>query len=261
MPPVMGRIRAAVLVGVAASFLAVPLFAATDVDVQRKIERRLAKAGFDKRADIQVEVEGGVARLSGVTLRYLDLRQAERLARKEAKSVVNLLRVVPEEPRSDKEIHADAERAVLRWERYGPFDAVGIEVEEGIVRLSGWVDTPSKRDEIEARLARVDALRDVHNDLHVQGFSAGDVRLRQEIHRKIYSDPLFERWAGLPDPPVRVYVHRGRVTLAGTVGSAVEQVAVGMIARGTLAFTVTNEVKVEGEAAREEDRKKDPQES
>jgi hypothetical protein len=34
-----------------------------------------------------------------------------------------------------------------------------------------------------------------------------------------------------------------------------------MIARGTLAFTVTNEVKVEGEAVREEDRRKEPQES
>ena len=101
----------------------------------------------------------------------------------------------------------------------------------------------------------------MHNDLRVQGFSQGDVRLRREIHAKIYADPLFERWAGLPDPPVRVFVDAGRVTLAGTVGSEVEQVAVGMLARGTLAFTVNNQVKVEGDAAREEDRKKEPTES
>jgi osmotically-inducible protein OsmY len=208
-----------------------------------------------------VEVESGVARLTGITLRYADLREAERLARKEVKSVVNLLRVVPEEPRSDKAIRTDAERAVLRWERYGPFDAVGIDVAEGVVRLTGWVETPSKRSEIEARLARVDAIRDVHNDLRVQGFSQGDVRLRSEVYAKIYGDPLFEHWAGRPDPPVRVFVARGRVTLAGTVGSQVEQVAVGMLARGTLAFTVSNQVKVEGEDAREEDRKKEPTES
>jgi osmotically-inducible protein OsmY len=208
-----------------------------------------------------VEVESGVARLSGITLRYADLREAERLARKEVKSVVNLLRVVPEEPRSDKAIRTDAERAVLRWERYGPFDAVGIDVAEGVVRLTGWVETPSKRSEIEARLARVDAIRDVHNDLRVQGFSQGDVRLRSEVYAKIYGDPLFEQGAGRPDPPVRVFVARGRVTLAGTVGSQVEQVAAGMLARGTLAFTVSNQVKVEGEDAREEDRKKEPTES
>jgi osmotically-inducible protein OsmY len=256
----IGRVTTAVVVGLGA-VLAAPAFAASDADLQRRIEARLAKAGFEQRADIQVGVESGVARLTGITLAYADLRAAERLARKDVKSVVNLLRVVPEEPRSDKAIRADAERAVLRWERYGPFDAVSIEVTEGVVRLSGWVENPGKRDEIEERLARVDAIRDVHNDLRVQGFSQGDVRLRLEIHGKIYADPLFERWAGLPDPPVRVFVERGRATLAGTVGSMVEQVAAGMIARGTLAFTVNNQVKVEGDAAREEDRKKETTES
>jgi osmotically-inducible protein OsmY len=255
-----GRDRTAALVGLAALFLAAPAFAASDAEVQRRVEKRLAKAGFDQRADIRVEVETGVVRLTGVTVRYLDLREADRLARQEAKSVVNLLRVVPEAPRSDKEIRADAERAVLRWERYGPFDAVAIEVQEGTVRLTGWVESPFKRDEVEERLARVDAIRDVLNDLRVQGFSQGDVRLRLEIHTKIYSDPLFERWADLPDPPVRVYVSKGKVTLAGTVGSEVERVAAGMLARGTLAFAVNNQVQVEGEAARKEDRKKDPTE-
>jgi osmotically-inducible protein OsmY len=244
-----------------AAFLATPAFAASDADLQRRIEARLVKAGFQQKADIEVGVESGVARLTGITLSYSDLREAERLARKDVKSVVNLLRVVPEEPRSDKAIREDAERAVLRWERYGPFDAVGIEVEEGVVRLSGWVETPFKRDEVEERLARVDAIRDVHNDLRVQGFSQGDVALRLEIHGKIYSDPLFVRWAGLPDPPVRVFVERGRATLAGTVGSDMERVVAGMLARGTLAFAVNNQVKVEGEDARKEERKKDATES
>jgi osmotically-inducible protein OsmY len=256
----IGRVTTAAVVGLG-SLLAAPAFAASDADLQRRIETRLAKAGFELRADVEVEVESGVARLTGITLRYADLREAERLARKDVKSVVNLLRVVPEEPRSDKAIRADAERAVLRWERYGPFDAVAIEVAEGVVRLSGWVESPAKRDEIEERLARVDAIRDVHNDLRVQGFSQGDVRLRLEIHGKIYADPLFERWARLPDPPVRVLVERGRVTLAGTVGSMVERVAVGMLARGTLAFSVNNQVKVEEDAARKEDRKKETTES
>jgi osmotically-inducible protein OsmY len=257
-----GRGRWTVLVGLAGLLVAAPALAARgDADLQRKIEKRLAKAGFDQKADIQVEVESGVARLSGITLRYLDLREAERLALKDTPRVVNLLRVVPEQPRPDKEIRADAERAVLRWERYGPFDAVAIDVTDGAVKLTGWVESPFKRAEIEERLARVDAIRDVLNDLRVQGFSQGDVRLRLEIHQKIYADPLFERWAGLPDPPVRVYVDRGRVILAGTVGSQVEQVAAGMLARGTLAFTVSNQVKVEGDRQREQERKKDPTES
>src|SRR5512136_1637661 len=229
----VGRDGRTALVALSALLLAAPVLVASDADVQRRVEQRLAKAGFDERADIKVEVDTGVVRLSGITVRYPDLREAERLARKEAKNVVNLLRVVPETPRSDREIREDAETAVLRWERYGPFDAVGVDVKDGTVKLSGFVDSPFKRDEVEERLAQVDAVRDVLNNLRVQGFSQGDVSLRQEIHTKIYNDPLFERWRDLPDPPVRVYVNRGRVTLAGTVASPVEQTAVGHIARGT----------------------------
>jgi len=257
----VGRDGGTVLVALAALLLAAPVLADSDADLQSRVEQRLAKAGFDKRADVKVEVDSGVVRLSGITVRYPDLREAERLARKEARNVVNLLRVVPETPRSDKEIREDAETAVLRWERYGPFDAVAVDVRDGAVKLSGWVENPFKRDEVEERLARVDAVRDVVNDLRVQGFSQGDVSLRLEIHTKIYSDPLFERWKDLPDPPVRVYVNRGRVTLAGTVGSAVEQATVGQIARETLAFAVDNQVKVEAGEKHKEDRKKTSEES
>jgi osmotically-inducible protein OsmY len=251
-------VAVAVLVAAALAVASAPAVAASDADLQRRVEKRLVQAGFDRRADVTVEVDSGVVRLTGITVSWRDLREAERLARKEAKKVVNVLEVVPEEPRSDKAIRTDVETAVLRWERYGPFDAVGVEVEKGVVLLDGWVDTPYKKDELEERLARVDGIRDVRNDLRIQGFSSGDVALRRQVYERIYRDPLFERWRGQPDPPVRVFVDRGRVTLAGTVGSAVEQTAVGMIARGTLAFTVDNQVRVEASEPPAEDRKRDP---
>lgn len=255
-----GRAGQAAVVGLLA-VLAAPALAATDAQLARRIEARLVKAGFDQRGDLKVDVESGVARLTGIVLRWADVREADKLARKEVRSVVNLLRVVPETPRSDKDVRADVERAVVRWERYGPFDAVGIEVRDGVVSLGGWVEDPWKRSQIEERLTRVDGIRDVINNLRVQGFSAGDLALRQEVFTKIYSDPLFERFANLFDPPVRVYVSRGRVTLVGLVGSRVEQVTVGSIARSTLAFSVTNLVEVEGEAREREERRKDPVES
>jgi len=241
--------------------LAVEALAATDAQLARKIEARLVKAGFDQRGDMKVDVESGVGRLTGIVLRWADVREADKLARKEVKSVVNLLRVVPEHPRSDKDIRGDVEKAVLRWDRYGPFDAVGIEVRDGVVSLGGFVEDPWKRGQIEERLTRIDAIRDVINNLRVQGFSQNDVALRQEVFTKIYADPLFERYANLPDPPVRVYVERGRVTLVGMVGSRVEQVQVGHIARATLAFSVTNLVEVESEVREREERRRTPVES
>jgi osmotically-inducible protein OsmY len=241
----------------AALLAAASAFAGTDTEILRRIEERLAKAGLDQRAQIAVSVREGVARLDGVTLRYADLREADRMARKEARAVVNELRVVPESPRSDAAILTDAQDEVLGWERYGAFDAVAVHVKDGVVSLRGWVDTPYKKEEIENRLAQLDGLRDVHNDLRVQGFSSGDERLRREIFLKIYRDPMFERWASMPDPPVRVFVEKGRVTLAGTVGSAVEKQTVGHIARGTLAFSVNNQVVVEGERPSEDRKKQD----
>jgi osmotically-inducible protein OsmY len=252
----------AALLALAVALLAAPVLAATDAEVKSRIEERLEKAGLQHNADIRVSVEDGVVRLTGVAVRYIDFRDAERLARKEASRVINTVRVVPEEPRPDKAIKTDVESAILRWERYGPFDAVGVEVKGGVVRLTGWVDEPWKREEIVNRVAGVDGTRDVLADLHLQGFSGADTDLRTEIFTRIYSDPLFERYTTNPnDPPVRVFVQHGRVTLVGKVSSKVEQAVVGHIARSTLAFAVDNEVQVEGEKAREEDRKKEPDES
>jgi len=251
------RIRVLLLSALLAA-LAASAFAGSDAQLARRIDERLHKAGFDLKGDVKVEVEDGIARLTGFTLRWADVREAERLARKDTKSVVNLLRVVPETPRSDKDVRADVERAVLRWERYGPFDAVGVEVRDGIVSLGGWVESPWKRSQIEDRLTRVDGIKDVINNLRVQGFSENDISLRTEVFTRIYADPLFERYANLLDPPVRVFVDRGRVTLVGLVGSRLEQITVGHIARSTLAFSVTNLVEVESDVEKKKEEKKQP---
>jgi osmotically-inducible protein OsmY len=254
------RSRAALLWAALAA-CTTPALAASDAQLARRIEERLLKAGFAQKADVKVDVEDGIARLTGFVLRWPDVREADRLARKEVKSVVNLLRVVPETPRSDKDVRADVERAVLRWERYGPFDAVGVEVRDGVVSLGGWVESPWKRSQIEERLTRVDGIRDVINNLRVQGFSQNDISLRSEVFTKIYTDPLFERYANLTDPPIRVFVDRGRVTLVGLVSSRLEQITVGHIARGTLAFSVTNLVEVESDVDKKKEKKQPPVES
>lgn len=244
----------------ACALLGVPAHAGNaapgDAGVQQRIEQRLAKAGLDRKADIQVRVVDGVARLSGVAVSYGDYRAAEQAARKEARSVDNQVRVVPEEPRTDRAIRDEAAHEVLTWDRYGPFDAVSVEVQKGVIMLQGWVDTPLKKDEIEERLAPIAGVRDIHNDLRLQGFSMGDRRLLAEVFGRIYANPMFERWAGQPDPPVRVFVSRGRITLAGLVGSRVEKVTAGNIARGTLGFSVNNQLQVESDVRRKEDSKK-----
>jgi osmotically-inducible protein OsmY len=245
------RIGSATFVLALAALLAVPAVA-NDADIQRRIEERFEKAGLDHETDIAIEVEGGVVRLTGIALTLQDAREAERSARKVAKTVINEIRVFPEKTRSDRAIRKDAEKAVYTYSRYGAFDAVGLTVEQGLVTMQGFVLDGLRRRELEERVARVEGVRDVHNDLRLQGFSPHDERLRLQIYARIYGDPMFVQYANWIEPPVRIFVHRGRVTLAGTVNSRVEQTALGFMARESLAFSVENHVQLESDRPKED---------
>jgi hyperosmotically inducible protein len=173
-------------------------------------------------------------------------RDAERAAGKESERVDNRLVVRPAAPLSDAKVGQAVVDAILREPRYGVFDSVGVAVEDGVVRLVGSVRQPWLKDALDRRVANLDGVRDIHNEIRVAPTSTFDDRLRAELVRRIYGDDMFARYANWAHPPIRIVVENGRVTLTGAVGSPVEQVRLGMIARGTLSFGVVNEVEVEG---------------
>jgi osmotically-inducible protein OsmY len=231
--------------------VAAPAFA-DDAEMLRRVEERFKKAGLDQDTDITVEVQDEIVRLKGIALTLGDARLAEREARKVSKTVINEIRVFPEKTRLDRAIRKDAERAVYTYARYGVFDAVGLSVDQGVVTLVGFVNDNVRRRDLEERVSRVEGVRDVHNDLRLQGTSPYDERLRLQLYARIYNDPLFTQYAHWPEPPVRVFVDRGRVTLAGTVNSQVEQTRLGLIAGESLAFSVEHHVRLEREVPRED---------
>ncbi len=174
--------------------------------LRRRVEARLAKAGLETNADIQVEVKDGSVILTGAAPTVDALRAAERAARKESG------------------------------------------VEKGVVVLQGSVRVPYRGSDIENRVAKVPGVREIKNEIVVQPVSFFDDRLRAGLYRSIYGDEMFVRYAQQVNPPIRIIVDRGHVTLTGYVGSAVEQAVLGSIARQSLAFSVDNQVKVDGEA-------------
>jgi hyperosmotically inducible protein len=141
--------------------------------------------------------------------------------------------------------------AVLGYPRYGVFDSVGVGVDNGVVTLQGSVRDSGRKDEIDRRVARLDGVREVRNEIRVQPASLFDDRLRLELYRRIYGNGLFERYATFANPPIRIIVDHGNITLAGVVNSRVEKVALESIARGVLAFKVDNQVQVESEIEKE----------
>jgi osmotically-inducible protein OsmY len=227
---------------------------ADDTVLRERIEARLAKAGLSERGQVEVAVKDGTAVLSGFTLTVDAQRDAEKAARKETKTVENHLRVLPEE-RADDDVRKAVASAILRDPYYGVFDSVGVGVEQGVVVLQGSVNQPWRKDDLDRRVAEVPGVREIKNEIRVQPTSFHDDRLRRELYSRIYGNGLFERYRNWPDPPIRIIVENGNVTLTGIVNSRVEQAVLGSIAHGTLSFKVDNQVQVESEIPKEAARK------
>jgi len=224
---------------------------ASDADLQSRVESRLAKAGLEQRGDVVVSVASGAVRLEGFTTTVDARRDAERAALKESKRVENHLVVRPSTPLPDKRVQEAAIDAILREPWYGVFDSVGVGVADGVVLLQGSVLRPWLKDAIDHRVARIEGVREIHNEIRVAPVSTFDDDLRAQLYRRIYGNDMFVRYANWADPPIRIVVENGRVTLTGVVNSRVEQANLGLIARGTLAFQVDNRVEVEGERSEE----------
>jgi len=157
--------------------------------------------------------------------------------------------------RKDSEIRKDVVDRILRYPWYTVFDSIEAGVEDGVVILRGSVNQPYRKSDLQKRVADIPGVKGVTNEIRVQPLSPFDDRLRRELLRGIYGDERFVRYASWAHPPIRIIVDRGRVTLTGVVGSAVEQQLLGHIARGTLAFAVDNQVKLESELRAEPARK------
>ncbi len=157
--------------------------------------------------------------------------------------------------RKDSEIRKDVFDRILGYAWYTVFDSIEAGVENGVVTLRGSVNQPYRKTDIEKRVSGIAGVKQVTSDIRVQGVSSFDDRLRRELVYRIYGDERFVQYASWAHPPIRIVVDKGRITLTGLVGSAVEQQLVGHIARGTLAFSVDNQVKLESDVKAEPVRK------
>jgi osmotically-inducible protein OsmY len=238
---------------VAAVALALPAFAADqpDAELQRRVEARLSRGELSRNADVRVQVAEGRAVLTGAAITLDASREAERQARKVTGEVENRVRVVPEEDRADDEVARDVAQAILRYPYYTVFDSVEAEIVDGVVALRGSVLQPYRRNDIDRRVARVPGVRAIDNGIAVQSVSIYDARLRQQLVRAIYGDSRFVHYSSWSNPPIRIVVDAGRVTLTGVVSSRLEQVLLTHITRGLPVFSVDNRVEVEGERSPE----------
>ena len=155
------------------------------------------------------------------------------------------------------QVFNDIADRVNRYTQLTIFDSISASVDDGRVVLSGWVTMPYKRDDLERRVRKVDGVLTVDNKIGVLPVSAFDDDLRFRISRAIYGHSLFWNYANMTNPPIRIVVNRGRVTLEGVVQSNVERMLARSLASGFNAFEIKNSLKTDAEVREEMERKSD----
>lgn len=153
--------------------------------------------------------------------------------------------------REDLSIFRDVSHQVLRYPQFTIFDSIRADIDDGVVTLTGKVTMPYKRDDLERRVARVDGVTAVDNQITVLPVSVFDDDLRLRISRAIYGNSNFWRYGSMVNPPIHIIVENGRVTLEGVVNSNIDRMLARSIASSFDAFSVTNNLRTDAEAEKE----------
>ncbi len=117
------------------------------------------------------------------------------------------------ETRTDAQIQAEV-LAELKWEPRVQSTEIGVAVKDGIVTLTGWVDSFTKRWAAEEAAHRVRGVKAVANDIEVKlgiGAERTDSEIAAAAVRALQWDAL------LVPEKIDVTVSKGWITLKGTV--------------------------------------------
>ena len=115
--------------------------------------------------------------------------------------------------KSDAQLQRDVQEE-LRWDTRVKETDVGVEVKEGIVTLTGTLDSWTGRMAAQEAAHRVAGVLDVANDLRVRFVESAertDAEIAKAVRHSLEWDVL------VPDEKIRSTVSNGVVTLEGTV--------------------------------------------
>lgn len=138
------------------------------------------------------------------------------------------------------------DRAVRQCPQVTIFDDIDAQVDGSSVLLTGKVTASSKKEEIERRVAKIEGVSEVRNEIAVLPPLTSDDELRHRVARAIYGNPTFWSYAAMANPPIHIIVERGHVILRGTVSSNMERTMARTLASGLGERSLINELRTEG---------------
>ena len=142
---------------------------------------------------------------------------------------------------------------IRMYTSYSIWDDISYRVSgNGQVELFGAVNQPFKKSDIERIVRRIPGVTSVTDQIKVLPLSSFDDRLRLQVARAIYRDPVLNRYALQSVGPIHIIVDNGHVTLTGVVNNEMEKNVAGIRANGAgMSFgAVTNKLQVENPGRR-----------
>lgn len=218
-------------------------------DASSQAQARLNKSQFK---DVKVSVENGIATLSGSVGLYEYKKDAANRIRK----VPGVTAVRNEIQVSGPTVEDNTLKAKLAeklaYDRVGygttPFNAITVNVENGVVTLGGHAYSDVDKDSATALVSTYPGVKDVVDDIEVDPTSIMDDQTRLAVARAIYGYPSLNKYAIDPAKPIRISVQNGHVELYGVVDSKADKETANIRANGVPGvFSVKNYLQVAGQ--------------
>jgi hyperosmotically inducible protein len=129
---------------------------------------------------------------------------------------------------------------------FNVFDDLLFRVDQGTVTLFGSVTDPVVKRDAESAVKHLEGVMRVENEIEVLPLSTFDNRVRLQTYFAIYGYGPLQRYSLGTQPPIRILVKNGHVTLAGIVASEADKNLAFLRANGVPGvFSVTNDLRTE----------------
>ncbi len=219
---------------------------ANDAQIQADVNKALDNKQF---AGVQAQVRNGMVTLSGSVNVYGAKEDADRKAHhvKNVEGVLNKITVGGANVEDATLMQKLSEK--LEYDRVGygttPFNAITINVHNGVVTLGGTVYGPVDKDSAVSEVENYPGVRDVIDNIEVAPVSMMDDQTRIAMYRAIYGFPSLQKYAADPGKSIRITVVNGNVMLSGVVDSQADKDAAGIRANSVPnVFKVVNNLQV-----------------
>lgn len=222
-------------------------------DAAADAQAKLNKSQFK---NVKVAVDNGIATLTGTVSLYEYKKDAANRVRKVkgVEAVRNDIEVAGPAA-SDSELKAKLVEK-LTYDRVGygnAFNAISLNVENGVVTLAGHARTDVDKDSALALVSTYPGVKDVVDEIEVDPTSIMDDQTRLAVARAIYAYPSLNKYAIDPAKPIRISVQNGHVELYGVVDSKADKDTAYIRANGVAGvFSVKNYLQVAGQPSENE---------